>query len=395
MAQFSPETIWQSNEQKLMKLLDEGELIPKPKRMYFYAPSFMYYKTSHYCSQPNHFPTISVTGESCALNCKHCQGKILETMQPASTPEKLFEVCNKLKEKGALGCLVSGGCQPDGSLPLKRFVPTLTKIKSELDLTVLVHTGIIDWGAAKALKSAGVDAALIDIIGSDETIKEIYNLNMTVEDYATSLGNLEKSGMPFVPHIIVGLQNGTLKGEFQALKMIAHHKPAALVVIAFMPIRETPMAATKPPSPEEIARVIATARLMFPKTPLVLGCMRPKGKHGAETDILATKAGVNAIAFPSEEAIKYAENQEYQLSFSSYCCSQIYKDIKIREPFSHVKCFSKSLRSNSILSYSQNIQQNYYFLGRDASLNIMYPNTIAHTEPARAEIVSGIATPET
>jgi uncharacterized radical SAM superfamily protein len=108
--------------------------------------------------------------------------------------------------------------------------------------------------------------------------------------------------------------------------MIARYKPSALVVIAFMPIRGTAMAEVKPPQPTDIARVTATARLMFPETPLVLGCMRPKGKHRAETDILALKAGANAIAFPSEKAIKYAENQGYSLSFSSYCCSQIYMD---------------------------------------------------------------------
>jgi uncharacterized radical SAM superfamily protein len=106
--------------------------------------------------------------------------------------------------------------------------------------------------------------------------------------------------------------------------MIARYKPSALVVIAFMPIHGTAMAEVKPPQPTDIAKVTATARLMFPETPLVLGCMRPKGKHRAETDILALKAGVNAIAFPSEEAIKYAENERYEVSFSSYCCSQIY-----------------------------------------------------------------------
>jgi hypothetical protein len=67
---------------------------------------------------------------------------------------------------------------------------------------------------------------------------------------------------------------------------------------------------------------------MFPQTPLVLGCMRPKGKHRAKTDILAIKAGVNAIAFPAEEAIKFAEKQGYETAFSSFCCSQIYSDIR-------------------------------------------------------------------
>jgi hypothetical protein len=67
---------------------------------------------------------------------------------------------------------------------------------------------------------------------------------------------------------------------------------------------------------------------MFPETPLVLGCMRPKGKHRIETDTYAIKAGVNAIAFPAEEAIKFAQNQGHNISFSSFCCSQIYADIK-------------------------------------------------------------------
>jgi uncharacterized radical SAM superfamily protein len=87
------------------------------------------------------------------------------------------------------------------------------------------------------------------------------------------------------------------------------------------------MARVKPPRPADIARVVAAARLMLPKTPIALGCMRPRGKHRAETDVLAVKAGANAIAFPSEEAIEYAKRQGFEVSFSPYCCSQIYVDL--------------------------------------------------------------------
>jgi uncharacterized radical SAM superfamily protein len=132
--------------------------------------------------------------------------------------------------------------------------------------------------------------------------------------------------LAFVPHVIVGLDEGKLKGELHALNMIASAKPSALVVIAFMPIHGTEMAKVKPPTPADIAKVTATARLMLPKTPLVLGCVRPKGKHRAKTDVLALKAGADAIAFPSEEAVKYAEQQGYTLSFSQFCCAQIYAD---------------------------------------------------------------------
>jgi uncharacterized radical SAM superfamily protein len=290
----------------------------------------MYYKTSYYCSSTKEFPTISITGKGCALMCKHCGGKVLETMYPATTPKKLYDLCEKFKRNGALGVLISGGCLPNGYVPIERFVDAIGKVKRELGLTVFVHTGVIEFDTAKKLKKAGVDAALIDVIGSDKTIKEIYNLNVTVKDYEDSLKALHKAGIVFVPHVIVGLYYGKLKGEFEALKMISNYKPSALVVIAFMPIHGTEMANVKPPKPLDIAKVVTTARLMFPETPLVLGCMRPKGKHRVETDTLAIKAGVNAIAFPADEAIKYAENQGYNASFSSFCCSQIYRDT--REP---------------------------------------------------------------
>jgi hypothetical protein len=330
MAQLSPETVWHTTEKELLGLLNSGALVTKPKKAHFYAPSFIYYKTSYYCSSPTRFPTVSVTGTACALNCKHCGGKILQTMHPANTPEKLFELGAELKQHGALGCLVSGGCLPDGSVPLKQFIPAIEKIKRKLGLTVFVHTGIIDSYTAVALKNAGVDAALIDIIGSDETINRIYNLNVTTKDYAKSLKALHEAGLNFMPHVIVGLHDGKLKGELNALKIIASAKPSALVVIAFMPIPGTAMAKVKPPQPADITKVTATARLMFPQTPLALGCVRPKGKHRAETDVLALKAGVDAIAFPSEEAVKYAEKQGYTFSFSSYCCVQIYMDAASR-----------------------------------------------------------------
>ncbi|MBN1244480.1 radical SAM protein [Candidatus Bathyarchaeota archaeon] len=328
--QLSAEAIWRASTKELIDLLNAGALAPKPKAAHFYAPSFMYYKTRYYRSSQNHFPTVSVTGTMCALNCKHCGGKVLETMQPAETPEKLLALAVKLKQNGALGCLVSGGCFPDGSIPLKGFVPAIEKIKRELGLTVFVHTGIIDSDAAIALKNAGVDAALIDIIGSDETIKKLGNLNVTVKDYTNSLSALQEAGLNFVPHVIVGLDEGKLRGELDALKMIASVKPSAVVVIAFMPIPGTAMAKVNSPQPAEIAKVTAMARLMFPRTPLVLGCVRPKGKHRAETDVLALKAGVDAVAFPSEEAIEYAENQGYEFSFSSRCCAQIYVDATFR-----------------------------------------------------------------
>jgi uncharacterized radical SAM superfamily protein len=113
--------------------------------------------------------------------------------------------------------------------------------------------------------------------------------------------------------------------------MISKYSPSAVIIIALMPIHGTPMQDVAPPSPEDIVRVLVAARSMLPKTPLVLGCMRPKGKHRIETDTQAVKVGVNAIAFPHEKAVQLAESMELETIFSSLCCSQIFEDIKRNE----------------------------------------------------------------
>ena len=295
--------------------------------IHFYAPGFLYYVNRYYHSSPKTFPSISITGNRCSLNCDHCGGKLLSSMIPAPTPEKLYQVCRKIYEDGGIGCLISGGCLPDGSVPLGRFVEVIGRVKRELGLKLVVHTGLIDEATAHGLREAGVDAALIDVIGSDETIRDVYHLKAGVRDYEKALHALHTSGLPLIPHVVVGLHYGEVKGELQALKMISKYDPSALVIVALRTIQGTPMEGISPPPPEEIGRIIAIARLLLPKVPIVLGCARPLGRHRVVTDALALKAGVNAIAFPAEKTIELAKAMGLKITFSPLCCSQIYEDI--------------------------------------------------------------------
>jgi uncharacterized radical SAM superfamily protein len=323
----TPEKTWKLTQKELLELLNKKLEFIKPRRIHFYTPTFTRHGIVQKNSTTDVFPTISITANNCSLQCKHCQNRLLETMYPANTPQSLYKLCTQLKHEGAQGCLISGGCLPDGSLPLKEFIPALGKIKSELNLTVFVHTGIIDRANALLLKKAKVDAALIDVIGSNQTIREICNFHTTTKAYLNSLKALNWAEIPTIPHLIVGLHYGKLKGELKALKMIEKNNPAARVILSFMPLRKTIMSKTVPPHPIDIAKVIATAKTIFPKTPIVLGCLRAKGKQRSEIDILALKAGADAIAFPTKEAIEFAKKQRYQTFFSSFCCAQIYKEI--------------------------------------------------------------------
>jgi uncharacterized radical SAM superfamily protein len=325
MTCLGAEEIWQMSKEKFISLLESRAFSNKARRIHFFAPSFVHYQNKFFRSSPSSFPSISLTGSSCALNCKHCGMKVLNTMTPALSPTELFELCKKMKTDGAQGCLISGGCGSDGAVPLSNFLSTFRRIKNELGLTVAVHTGLVDFSVTNQLKNAGVDSVLIDVIGSNETINEICNLDVAVSDYEKSLKALHDSQIPFIPHILVGLHFGRLKGEFDALKLVAKHSPSAVIIIGFMPIRGTAMEKVQPPEPVDVIRVLVCAQLLMPNIPVVLGCMRPKGEHRKQTDVLAVKAGADAIAFPVEEAIQTAKSMNFEIGFSHVCCSQIYE----------------------------------------------------------------------
>ncbi len=278
--------------------------------------------TMHYMEDHGKYPTVSITGSACALNCDHCQRKILDTMIPAISPEELLTVCQKLAEDGNIGALISGGSLPDGTLPWDRFIDTIAEVKATTDLKITIHTGLIDEDTARRLAEAGVDEFLIDVIGSEETMLEVYHLDATLEEMESSLAVLEATGKPIIPHIVVGLHYGQIRGEAVALEMVARHKPYALVIVVLRPIRNSPMGHVDPPDPEMVARFIALARFRMPDVPQALSCARPPGKYRKRLDSLAVEAGVNRIAMPAEEALERARELGMGIEFHHTCCSK-------------------------------------------------------------------------
>ncbi len=278
----------------------------------------------HYMNDRGKYPTISITGGACALNCDHCQRHILNTMIPATDPRTLVDTCQRLADEGNIGVLISGGSLPDGSLPWDGFVDAIATIKGTTDLRVTIHTGLIDEPTAMRLHEAGVDEFLIDVIGSEETMRKVYHLDSTMEEMEASLVALEATGKPVIPHIVVGLHYGRFLGEEDALEMVARHPPYALVIVVLRPIRSSPMGDVEPPDPEDVARFIALSRLRMPDVPIALSCARPPGRYRKRLDSLAVEAGINRIAMPAEEALERAGELGYSVEFYHTCCSKSY-----------------------------------------------------------------------
>ena len=267
------------------------------------------------------YPAVSLTGTRCEQNCRHCAGKLLETMLPAETPEELVALGQKLWARGRHGILLSGGSDQKGRLPWREMLPAIRELKQTTGLTLTAHVGRLDQTTARELKAAGISQALLDIVGDVETARDILGQPDWLELQKQTLDSCAGAGLDMAPHLILGLNQGRLKGEEKALEFLAPYRPGLLVFVVFMPLPGTPMAKVEPLSAREAAAFLARARLAFPKARHNLGCARPRGKYRAELDAMAVEAGINALAIPSDGALKSAERLGLEVTYRDTCCS--------------------------------------------------------------------------
>jgi len=286
----------------------------------FYLPGMI-----RYGSMRGLYPALSLTGDRCQLLCEHCKGLLLKPMIKATDPETLIRKCLNLERSGHSGVLLSGGSDLEGKLPWKEFYEAISRIRSETSLFISVHSGILDFSTAAALREAGADQALIDVMGDDETATKIYHLD-GLQKVITSLESLFKSGMDVVPHVVAGLLNGKLHGEYNALHIIRRFQPSALVIVVFSPLKGTPMAGSTPPSPIQVARLIARARLMMPHTALSLGCERPRTKEAQVMEELSIQAGATRMAVWSTKTVGTVLDLGLKPLFQPTCCSVPYRE---------------------------------------------------------------------
>ncbi len=288
----------------------------------FSIPGTISYHDNTLPSQKEKFAAISVTGSHCTLRCEHCKGKLLESMIPAKDPETFVRVAERLRTHGAHGILVSGGADKNGEVPLREFIPAIRVFKErDPQFKIIVHTGLIQEEPARELKEAGVDQILIDVIGDDDTIRDVYHLKKRVEDYEETLMMLKEMDHHLAPHIIIGHHFGEIKGEWKALEMVTRIGVETLVLVVIKPLLPMKTSGIKIPKPEETSRISAIARILNPHIPIRMGCIRPAHPWKAEMEKGFIDSGVNTIAYPLQGTMDYAKEIGLETRCIEMCCS--------------------------------------------------------------------------
>jgi uncharacterized radical SAM superfamily protein len=223
--------------------------------------------------------------------------------------------------QGLQGFLLSGGSNRRNEIPYERYYPVVEQLKRDFpDMKIAIHTALTDERGARSMEAAGVDTAMMDVIGADATIRDVYHLDRPVEDFEATLAALCATSMEISPHIVVGLHYGRIVGEPNALDIVSRHAVNALVLVVVMPFYAKPGLYAVPDT-SDVGRIFLEARSRLADRQVLLGCARPPGLHKRATDTYAVMAGLDGIAFPADGAVAVANAIGRPFHQEHACCS--------------------------------------------------------------------------
>ncbi len=263
------------------------------------------------------FPGISVTGDWCALKCKHCNAKFLKGMIPCTNDRELVEIAGKIANEGGRGILLSGGCNDKGMVPLWNVLEGVHTLKKYTALKVNAHTGLVfTRDLADLYVASGIDVFSVDVVGSKDVVREILHLGVDTSVYTKTIENLLAAGGKVVPHITIGVNYGKESGEEKSIEIVAEYSLPKVVLNVLVPVSGTALESVHVPY-ERIEKVFEYARGKIGGE-IVLGCMR---ERIPDIEKLAYRCGLSGIAHPSREFIEFIEKMGGKLEFIEGCCS--------------------------------------------------------------------------
>lgn len=258
--------------------------------------------------------SISVTGSWCALNCAHCGRHYLNHMNPVIQLESWYAT-------GRRHFLISGGLDASGKIPLDGVIKTLKRFKdTHPNVHFNFHTGLVDDPLAQKIGKIA-DSVSFDFVGSEETIREVYGMDKTPNDFLESARLLRRYTRNLAIHITVGLMAGKLSHEESALDLIRDLPFEKLIFIIFIPTPGTRYEKAKPPRFEDVEFIFNKARKIFPDKHIALGCMQPRGNYRDRLQELAVSCGLDEIVNPTRKLRHFLEEKGIAYAERDACCA--------------------------------------------------------------------------
>lgn len=242
---------------------------------------------------------LSVKTGGCPEDCAYCpQSSHHEAPvkgEPLMKVDEVLAAAQRAKEHGATRfCMGAAWRNPKDGPAFERVLDMIRGVKA-LGLEACVTLGMLNPEQAQRLKEAGLDAYNHNLDTSREHYRSIITTR-TYEDRLNTLQNVRHAGITVCSGGIIGMGESIDDrcGMLVELARLEPH-PESVPINALVRVPGTPLETLPPIDPLELVRMIATARLMMPRSRVRLSAGR--SELNREAQLLCMYAGANSIFY--------------------------------------------------------------------------------------------------
>ena len=240
---------------------------------------------------------LSIKTGGCPEDCAYCpQAARYHTdvdVHALMKTEQVVAAAKKAKEGGATRlCMGAAWREVRDNKDFDRVIEMVTEVNS-LDMEVCCTLGMLNYEQAKRLADAGLYAYNHNIDTSEENYGNIITTR-TYSDRLNTLNNARKANLTVCSGGIIGLgeTDEDRIGMLHVLSNLPQH-PESVPINALVPVKGTPLEDQPRVSVWEMVRMIATTRIIMPKTVVRLSAGRTAMSMSDQA--LCFLAGANSI----------------------------------------------------------------------------------------------------
>lgn len=240
---------------------------------------------------------ISIKTGGCPEDCAYCpQAARYHTevdVHALMKKEEVIALAQKAKETGSSRvCMGAAWREVRDNRDFDRVLE-MVKSVNEMDMEVCCTLGMLNYEQAQKLKDAGLFAYNHNIDTSEEHYKHVITTRK-YDDRLQTLENARKAKLTVCSGGIVGLGETEEDriGMLHVLSTLPQH-PESVPINALVPVKGTPLEHQERVSIWDMLRMIATARIIMPKTVVRLSAGRLE--MTVPEQALCFMAGANSI----------------------------------------------------------------------------------------------------
>lgn len=240
---------------------------------------------------------ISIKTGGCAEDCAYCpQAARYHTdldVQALMKVDQVVDAAKRAKEGGASRlCMGAAWREVRDNRDFDRVID-MVKAVNELDMEVCCTLGMLTENQAQRLADAGLYAYNHNLDTSEEDYKRIISTR-TYDDRLNTIKNVRKAKLTVCSGGIVGLGE-TVEDRVSMLQTLANmpKHPESVPINALVPVKGTPLEHQPRIPIWDMVRMIATARIVMPKSVVRLSAGR--NEMSTLEQAFCFMAGANSI----------------------------------------------------------------------------------------------------